>query len=249
MVRPGIAVYGLAPAAAMEHDPGVRALTPALSLKARVSYAKDVAAGEALSYGLRYRLPGDSVVATVPLGYADGVPRRLSEVGGEVLIGGRRRPLAGTVTMDQVLVDCGPGADVTARGRSGIYRPAGRRRNNGLGVGRPSRHHRLRGYVCAFSPPAPDIYLTPIRRGKSGGVVVTVIPGITANHSSLTRHAAVGPGRKVSRTLGAPLAAHERGLVRTFYTFYTLRRTPLAAAPSHDSPVPPTRSRHITTAR
>jgi alanine racemase len=114
MVRPGIAVYGLAPAAPMAGEPGVRALTPALSLKARVSYVKEVAAGEALSYGLRYRLPVSSVVATVPLGYADGVPRRLSEVGGEVLLGGCRRPLAGTVTMDQVLVDCGPGADVRA---------------------------------------------------------------------------------------------------------------------------------------
>jgi alanine racemase len=53
-----------------------------------------------------------SVVATVPLGYADGVTRRLSERGGQVLIGGRRYPIAGTVTMDQLLVDCGPGADV-----------------------------------------------------------------------------------------------------------------------------------------
>ncbi len=54
------------------------------------------------------------MIATVPLGYADGVPRRLGEVGGEVLIGGRRRPIAGTVTMDQILVDRGPGASVHA---------------------------------------------------------------------------------------------------------------------------------------
>jgi alanine racemase len=71
-----------------------------------------VAAGEGVSYGLRYHLPERSVVATVPVGYGDGVPRRLSEVGGEVLIGARRRPIAGTVTMDQLMVDCGPGADV-----------------------------------------------------------------------------------------------------------------------------------------
>jgi alanine racemase len=49
-------------------------------------------------------------VATVPLGYADGVPRRLSSVGGEVLIGGRRRPITGVVTMDQLMVDCGDDA-------------------------------------------------------------------------------------------------------------------------------------------
>jgi alanine racemase len=49
-----------------------------------------------------------SVVATVPIGYADGVPRRLSSVGAEVLIGGVRYPMAGRITMDQLLVDCGP---------------------------------------------------------------------------------------------------------------------------------------------
>ena len=47
-------------------------------------------------------------MATVPIGYADGVPRRLFDQGGEVLIGGVRRPLAGVVTMDQIVVDCGP---------------------------------------------------------------------------------------------------------------------------------------------
>jgi alanine racemase len=61
---------------------------------------------------LRYRLEQDSMVATVPLGYADGVTRALSATGGEVLIGGRRWPIAGTVTMDQILIDCGPGSPV-----------------------------------------------------------------------------------------------------------------------------------------
>ena len=84
-----------------------------MSLRARVSYVKKVAAGERLSYGLRYRTAEETVVATVPLGYADGLTRSLSATGGEVLIGGRRWPIAGTVTMDQLLVDCGPGADVT----------------------------------------------------------------------------------------------------------------------------------------
>jgi alanine racemase len=114
MVRPGIAVYGLAPALCMRGDPVVRLLRPALSFKAEVSYAKTVPSGEGLSYGLRYHLAEASVIATVPVGYADGVPRRLSQVGGEVLIGGRRYPVAGSVTMDQVLVDCGPEADVRA---------------------------------------------------------------------------------------------------------------------------------------
>ena len=109
MVRCGIALYGYSPADA---GPSIPDLRPAMSLKARVAYVKEVEAGERLSYGLRYELPEDSVVATIPLGYADGIPRRLSAEGGQVLIGGRRRPLAGTVTMDQVLVDCGPRAEV-----------------------------------------------------------------------------------------------------------------------------------------
>src|SRR5207244_3079075 len=81
--------------------------------------------GERLSYGLRYRVERQARVATVPIGYADGVPRRLGEVGGQVLIAGRRRPIAGTVTMDQLLVDCGEdgavavGDDVVLIGRQG----------------------------------------------------------------------------------------------------------------------------------
>jgi alanine racemase len=106
MVRCGIALYGLSPNAA--GGPHVDGLVPAMSLRAQVSYVKTVEAGECLSYGLRYRLGERSVVATVPIGYADGVPRRLGAVGGQVLIRGRRLPIAGTVTMDQITVDCGP---------------------------------------------------------------------------------------------------------------------------------------------
>ena len=61
-----------------------------------------------MSYGWRYRTSSPTRLATVPVGYADGVPRRWSEVGGECLIGGRRRPVVGVVTMDQFIVDLGP---------------------------------------------------------------------------------------------------------------------------------------------
>jgi alanine racemase len=64
-------------------------------------------AGSRISYGLRHTFEHDTTVATVPIGYADGVPRRLFAVGGEVLIRGRRRPIVGVVTMDQLMVDCG----------------------------------------------------------------------------------------------------------------------------------------------
>jgi alanine racemase len=125
LVRCGIALYGLAPAADGTDRGAAGRLRPALSLRARVSYVKRVGAGERLSYGLRYRLAHDSVIATVPVGYADGVTRSLAASGGSVLVGGVRRPLAGTVTMDQVLVDCGPsstvalGDEVVLLGRQG----------------------------------------------------------------------------------------------------------------------------------
>jgi alanine racemase len=125
MVRCGIALYGVAPSPAMAAVQPVDGLRPALSLRARVSYVRQVPAGEAVSYGLRRPLERAARVATVPVGYADGVPWRLGVEGGEVLIGGRRRPIAGSVTMDQILVDCGddagvlPGDEVVLLGRQG----------------------------------------------------------------------------------------------------------------------------------
>jgi len=113
LVRTGIALYGYPPAPEHGARPELVGLRPALQLKARVTHVRRLAAGERISYGRRYSLPEESVVATVPLGYADGVPRRLYETGGTVLVGGRRRPIAGVVTMDQLMVDCGPGADVS----------------------------------------------------------------------------------------------------------------------------------------
>jgi alanine racemase len=109
LVRCGIALYGSPPSADVGGDAGLR---PALSLKAGVSHVRALVAGERVSYGLRWQAEVDTVIATVPLGYADGVTRRLSAAGGQVLIDGRRCPLAGTVTMDQVMVDCGPDAVV-----------------------------------------------------------------------------------------------------------------------------------------
>ena len=104
LVRVGIGLYGIAPSPALA---GRVALVPAMSLHARVSHVKRVPAGEGVSYGLRYRPERETTIATVPLGYADGLPRRLGELGGSVLLRGRPRPIAGSVTMDQILVDCG----------------------------------------------------------------------------------------------------------------------------------------------
>ncbi|MDP1793473.1 MAG: alanine racemase C-terminal domain-containing protein, partial [Acidimicrobiales bacterium] len=87
-------------------------LTPALALHARVTHVQRLAAGEGISYGLRYTTPRETVIATVPLGYADGVSRALSSAHAAVLVGGKRCPIAGTITMDQLMIDCGPASAV-----------------------------------------------------------------------------------------------------------------------------------------
>lgn len=104
-VRVGIAAYGLLPSEELADQ--CAHLQPALALSSRVSFVKRLAAGDRISYGLRHTFARDATVATVPIGYADGVPRRLGLSGGEVLIGGRRCPVVGQVTMDQLMVDCG----------------------------------------------------------------------------------------------------------------------------------------------
>jgi alanine racemase len=157
MVRPGMAVYGHAPAAALHDDPLVAPLRPALSFKARVSFVKTVEAGEGLSYGLHYRLAEPSVVATVPVGYADGVPRRLFQVGGEVLVGGRRRPVVGAVTMDQLLVDCGPGSPVRTGDEVVLL---GRQADEEISPWEWAERLGTIAYevTCALSPRLPRIY-------------------------------------------------------------------------------------------
>ena len=106
LVRVGIAAYGLPPAPGLARRDAV-ALTPALSLRARITMVKTIPPGARVSYGLRADVGARGRVATVPAGYADGVPRNLGLAGGEVLVGGRRRPIVGVVTMDQLLVDLG----------------------------------------------------------------------------------------------------------------------------------------------
>lgn len=104
LLRCGIGIYGLSPSG--DVNAGQHGLKPALSLTSAVSFVKQVAKGTPVSYGHRWRAPYDGYVATVPIGYADGVPRALTNVG-SVHIGGRKAPIVGTVTMDQLLVFLG----------------------------------------------------------------------------------------------------------------------------------------------
>lgn len=121
-VRPGIMLYGLYPSD--EVDKSRVDLQPAMEFKARVSHVKRVPAGTPLSYGGIYRTPRETTVATVPVGYADGYSRILGGRGAEVLIGGKRLPVAGRICMDQIMVDAGDaqvrmGDEVTLFGHQG----------------------------------------------------------------------------------------------------------------------------------
>ena len=104
VVRPGIGIYGLDPGG--EVRAGDHGLEPTLRLVSAVSLTRRIATGTPVSYGHRWSAPADGWIATVPIGYADGVPRVLTGRL-EVLLGGVRRPVAGTITMDQILVWCG----------------------------------------------------------------------------------------------------------------------------------------------
>lgn len=103
LVRPGIAVYGLSPLPGRGVEFGLR---PAMTCRARVTLAKRVPAGEGVSYGHTYTTSGDTTLALIPMGYADGVPRHASNVG-PVKLGGQVRTVSGRVCMDQIVVDCG----------------------------------------------------------------------------------------------------------------------------------------------
>jgi alanine racemase len=122
IVRAGIALYGLTPGGGVSHL--MDGLAPALSFRSAVGFVKRTTVGAGFSYGQRVHLDRAATIATIPVGYADGVPRRLGLQGGEVLIGGKRRAILGVVTMDQLIVDCGDddiavGDEVVLIGRQG----------------------------------------------------------------------------------------------------------------------------------
>jgi alanine racemase len=108
MVRCGIAVYGMDP---FQEDPDEHGLEPALTLRSWVAAVRRFEPGDSAGYGRRWRAPEPTWVATVPLGYGDGWRRALTN-DCDVLIGGRRHPLVGTVSMDNVTVALGPDTDV-----------------------------------------------------------------------------------------------------------------------------------------
>jgi alanine racemase len=164
MVRCGIALYGQLPAAELVSflDQRGLELRSALSFKARVVQTRRLGAGERPSYGRRRALGEDSVVAVVPVGYADGVPRAWFERGGSVLVRGRRRPLAGTVTMDMIVVDCGPDRDAEVEVGDEVVL-IGRQGHDSLDASEWARALGTISYevLCGIGPRVPRVFVDP----------------------------------------------------------------------------------------
>jgi alanine racemase len=121
MVRPGLMLYGVYPSPAMASQ---ISLKPVLSWKTRILQLKQVPVGSSISYGQTFITQRESLIATLPMGYADGYPRLLSNRG-EVLVSGKRAPVAGRVCMDLTMIDVTdiekiqPGDEVVLLGRQG----------------------------------------------------------------------------------------------------------------------------------
>ncbi len=153
LVRAGLGLYGLRPAPHVGEGLDLR---PAMRVVSHVAMVRRLPAGARPSYGRRRALPQAAGVATVPVGYADGIPRRLVDSGGQVLIRGNRYPFAGNVTMDQVVVDVGDepvavGDEVVLLGRQGGEEISAEEWAERLGT----INYEI---VCSFGPRLPRRY-------------------------------------------------------------------------------------------
>ncbi|MBM3666136.1 MAG: alanine racemase [Actinobacteria bacterium] len=124
MVRCGVALYGMDP---FQGDPAERGLAPALELRSYVADVKRFPAGASAGYGRSWRAEAETWVGVLPIGYGDGVRRALSN-NGEVLVRGRRRPIVGTISMDNLTLDLGPETDVEPGDEAVLIGPQGEER-------------------------------------------------------------------------------------------------------------------------
>ncbi len=124
MVRCGVALYGMDP---FQGDPSERGLAPALELRSYVADVKRFGAGASAGYGRSWRAPRETWVGVLPIGYGDGVRRALSN-NGEVLVRGRRHPIVGTISMDNLTVDLGPQTEVRPGDEAVLIGSQGRER-------------------------------------------------------------------------------------------------------------------------
>ncbi|MDI3281159.1 MAG: alanine racemase, partial [Bacillota bacterium] len=154
MVRPGIALYGCYPSPQVQRRVELK---PAMQLKARVAAVKRLPAGSSVSYGRTYTLTREAEVALLPLGYADGFSRLLSNRA-QVLVGGRRVPQIGRVCMDQCMVELPPGMEVRPGQEAVLF---GRQGEETISVEEVAERLGTISYevVCLVSARVPRVYL------------------------------------------------------------------------------------------
>ena len=118
LARPGLLLYGVSPV-----DDPAGLLVPAMRLMARVTLVRTLPAGHGVSYGSEFITTCETRVATVGIGYGDGYPRSLSGNGAEVFVRGRRLPVIGRVTMDQIMIDATSHPEVVAGDEVELFGP------------------------------------------------------------------------------------------------------------------------------
>ncbi|HEY4827129.1 MAG TPA: alanine racemase [Solirubrobacteraceae bacterium] len=153
LVRCGIALYGCDP---MNEDPAPHGLEPALELSSYVAAVKQAVPGESAGYGRRFIAEADTWLATVPIGYGDGVRRALTN-NCDVLIGGRRFPLVGTVSMDNITVDVGSEGAVAVGDRVTIIGAEGDERITAEEIARRIETINYE-VVCGITSRVPRVY-------------------------------------------------------------------------------------------
>lgn len=154
-VRPGIILYGLYPS--NEVDRKALDLKPVMSVKANIVHLKTVPAGTSISYGRKWTAPEDSIIATIPLGYADGYPRPYSHQA-QVIVNGVKAPVVGNICMDQCMIDVTRvpyvrlGDEVTVMGRDGIYEISA----DDIAEATGTINYEI---ACAFGQRLPKVYV------------------------------------------------------------------------------------------
>ena len=155
MVRPGIILYGCYPSD--EVDRSLIDLKPVMSIKANIVHLKKVPAGTTVSYGRKWTATKDSIIATIPLGYADGFPRPYSGKG-KVIVNGVMAPIAGNICMDQCMIDVTNvpyvrlGDEVTIMGKDGIHEILA----DDIATATGTINYEI---VCAFGQRLPKVYV------------------------------------------------------------------------------------------
>ncbi len=155
MVRPGIIMYGCYPSA--EVDRSQIDLRPVMSIKANIVQLKKVPAGNSISYGRKFTTRQDSLIATIPIGYSDGLPRPYSTKG-KVIVNGVFAPIAGTICMDQCMIDVTHvpyprlSDEVTIMGKDGIYEISA----EDIAKATNTINYEI---LCAFGQRLPKVYV------------------------------------------------------------------------------------------